>query len=187
MNALRALIAAAVFGAMYLGGCDYARPPRPLFCNYYGPHSDGRSPISKWWLHVPQRDSTGVGFRVDHEFNLLLLYLGKDPEIVLNWGDDRVFDEKGYVLLRDARAPPHGGWIAIPNTPDIAAARNRLFAFNDMGDWHDFAIPEGFAKEFERDFLSPCPNPPKKVLVELERFAKQRGLDDLSVWLASEM
>lgn len=56
-----------------------------------------------------------------------------------------------------------------------------------LGGCGDFAIPEGFARDFEKDFDAPCPNPPKKVLVELERYSKQRGLDDLSQWLKGQM
>lgn len=187
MTAFRSAIAAIALAAIQLGGCgDYARPARPAFRNYYGPHSDGRSPIRRWWLFAPQTDYEGESFRMDYELNLLLVYIGDDPDVWLNYADDRVFDERNYVLLYVSKLTPDDGPISVPNTPDIRAARNRLFAFNRAGEWHDFAIPEGFAKDFEKDFLSPCPNPPKKILVELERFAKQRGLDELSEWVATQ-
>lgn len=195
MQALRPAIAAIALVAIQLGGCgDFARPPRPPFHNYYGPHSDGRSPFSKWWLFSPHPDGTGASFRGDHELNLLLLHVGKDPGFLLNYADGRVFDERGYILLyqqvngtsqHKSADKPAFGPISVPNTPDILATKNRLFAFNREGEWHDFAIPEGFAEDFEKDFDSSFPN--QKVLVELERYAKQRELDDLCRWLKTQM
>lgn len=130
------------------------------------------------------RESASVG---NHELNIVLLYIGDDPYIWLNYVDGRVFDERGYVLLYKSTNQPGFEPISVPNTPDIIATKNRLFAFNRAGEWQDFAIPEGFAKDFEKDVDSPCLNPPKKVLVELERYSKQRGLDDLSQWLKGQM
>jgi|SRR6185437_13965984 len=187
MKTSRTTIVAIALLAVQRGGCgDLAAPSRPAFRNHYGPHSDGRSPFAQWWLFPSERDRTGVGFRGDHELNLLLLYIGEDPQIHLNYADGRVFDERGYTLLHESRGGARSGQISVSNTPDILATKNRLFAFNRAGEWHDFAIPEDFAKDFEKDFLLPCPNPPKKILVELERFAKQRGLDDLSRWVTTQ-
>ncbi len=71
-----------LLAGLCLGGCE-CRAQRPPFANYYGMHPDGRPPWRKWWVCGPGMDETGVSYRADYEFNLLLLYIGKGGTVYL--------------------------------------------------------------------------------------------------------
>lgn len=164
-----------------LVGCDESYGSRPPFANRYGRHPEGFH--KRWWVFPANLDNTGTSFRTDNELNIVILYIATDRNIYLHpcYPRTRVLDHEGNLLLRNQNTQKN---VAIPNTPDILAGHNRLFAVLRDGTWREFEIPTDFAKGLDeryqggRDIF---------VLKEIRKFSAEHGVSDLTQWLDEEV
>jgi hypothetical protein len=172
-------VAVASIAFLLFGFCaGIVRPSRPVFANRYAVHPDGRPPWPRWRIDPPEIDRTGTSFRVDHSLNLVILRVSSDPDVYL-YPIGQVFDTQGQLLLSNRES--------VANTPIMQAARNRMFAVDRDGRWHEFELPSGFAEGLENHFRHVDLSMDHRVLEGCRAFAEMQGQQGLARWLAAQI